>query len=106
MKKFFYVVSALVVSLLAFFICRVAILDYAIAQNDKFAPTIERGDFILICKICREYPESKYVLVWNAASTSYSIFRMVSVINGVAIVSDGQTSFEVSVDDIHGRIFK
>jgi hypothetical protein len=107
MKTAFYIIGALVASLLLFFVTRVAILDYAIAQNDKFAPVIERGDFILICKICREYPENKYILVWNAASTSYSVLKMVDVVNnGVATVSDGETSFEVSVNDIHGRILK
>jgi hypothetical protein len=107
MKTVFYIIGALVVSLLLFFITRVAIIDYVIAGNDKFAPEIEKGDFVFVCKICREYPENKYVLVWNAASTSYSIFKIVSTVNnGVATVSDGNMSFEVSVDDIHGRVLK
>ena len=107
MKKIFIWLSAFVVLSVLLVICRMTVIDYGIAGTNKFAPDITQGSVLLICKFCKIYPANSYVFVWNEASATYQVLKVVNVLdNKTVFVTDGERSFNLPVSDVQGKVLR
>lgn len=106
MKKILIILLTLISIIFTIIIVRSFFIDYVIVSNDKFSPSIEKGDIKIVCKICNNFKAGDYVLVDSSDTVNYKLMKIDSFIDSETMhVIDGQSVIDIKIENVHGKLF-